>query len=246
MNTKTLSLLILCLLLVPSIYAAKTLDQHNVELTPQENITFTLEENSYVKVRTYERSTILVNVEDTATSFTLTNIKEDGTAEVTIKTEDAREIELKLGEKPHQIPIKSAIPIIYIENAVYHDDDKEADRNVVLRITVPVVNKFTPKTNKTVIDVTNITTEEEEEPKDPYLKYFLIAIILLLVIIIILGPKPKKNQNIPAVAQAEHTPEVKEPKAEPESKESKPKTKKTKKKIKEEQRSEDLPDPDEK
>ena len=244
MNTKTLILLILCLLLVPSIYAAKTLDQHNVELTPQENITFNLEENSYVKVRTHEGSTITVNVENSVTSFTLTNIQEDGTAEITIKGLDSKEVNLPLGEKPLQVPIKSAIPIIYIENAVYHDDDNEADRNVVLRLTIPVVNKFNPN-NKAVSNASDIPQEPAQ--KDPYLKYFLIAIILLLVIIIILGPKPKKNPDIPSNAP-EPKAEVKETKIEPktETKESKPKAKKTKKKVKEEQRSEDLPDQDEK
>ena len=227
-----------------SVFAFNTVDEHNLVLDFKENISLNLEQYSYVNIRTREGSAITVEVGESKNDFLLKSIERDGSATLVFKDKTrTEELLLGLGGRPTQVQIQDEIPVIFVENIIFHPGESAEERNIVLKFTVPVVNKFNKKRDvgdKERKGEDKINNPEElpevkgnnlgSDPssvreKDPYLKYFLAVIIVLLIIIVVLGPKQKK-------------PEMK--------REDKPVKKLGKKDSKEEQRSENPVDRDEK
>lgn len=217
MKLKITTAVLVFLLVLTNVFAYTTIDQHNVILEKDEKVEFTLEEFSYVNIRTYVGNTVTLNVGESKTAFTLTQIEDDGQAHITV-VQDGQEqnVDLDWGADALQIPIKDRIPVIFIESTVFNPGE-DGDPYVVIKYTIPTVQRFNPEGTSNEPQEVKVTGAAvgEPSPKDPYLKYFIAAIILLLIIIVILGPKPKKAQ-VP----------VPEP---PVMKEEKPKAKKTKK-----------------
>lgn len=199
---KKLTVLILILFLVGSVYAEKIKTEDSI-LKYGESVDVDFEEGGKIQIRAYENTQIIFTINGKGNGIIIIDEISNKEIKTRIKRRDEKfsHYIIKVGEKAKIDIVESGGPDITIEPRIVHYSEDKKQRNVVLYFnaffklrTGQSVEEF--KASQNISEITGRSTQEiGEEKNNDYTMFFVVAIIILLIAFVFFKFIKKDNVN---------------------------------------------------